>query len=48
MGTTDAEAEALHQYFDHLMWWADMGKYPVSVKDWGQKEKGEAEDEMII
>ena len=36
------------QYFGHLMWWVDLlKKNPDSGKDWGQKEKGETEDEMV-
>ena len=36
------------QYFDHLMWRADfIGKDPNAGKDWRQKEKGVAEDEMV-
>ena len=35
------------QYFGHLMGKAGSGKDPDAGKDWGQEEKGEAEDEMI-
>ena len=36
------------QYFGHLMWRADLtGKDSDSEKDWRQKEKGAAEDEMV-
>ena len=36
------------QYFGHLMWRADsLEKTPQSGKDWRQKEKGAAEDEMV-
>ena len=35
------------QYFGHLMRRADSLDRPWCWKDWGQKKKGEAEDEMI-
>ena len=36
------------QYFGYLMWRADsLEKYPDAGKDWGQEEKGAAEDEMV-
>ena len=40
------------QYFGHLMWRASgkktlIGKEPDGGKDWRQKEKGAAEDEMV-
>ena len=35
------------QYFDHLMGKTDIGKDPDAGKDWGQEEKGTAEDEMV-
>ena len=36
------------QYFGHLMWNADsLEKDPDSGKDFGQKEKSRAEDQMI-
>ena len=35
------------QYFGHLMWKADNRKDPGAGKDWGQKEKGTTEDEMV-
>ena len=35
------------QYFSHLMWRADFGKDPDAGKDWKQKEKRLAEDEMV-
>ena len=35
------------QYFGHLMWRADSWKDPDAGKDWGQKEKGTTEDEMV-
>ena len=46
IGRTGAEAEAL------ILWPPDaksqlIGKYPVTGKDWRQKEKGAAEDEMV-
>ena len=37
------------QYFGHLMWTANsVGKDPDAGKDWKQKEKGEAGDEMMV
>ena len=46
IGRTDAETEA------PILWPPDMksrltGKDPDAGKDWGQKEKGAAEDEKI-
>ena len=46
IGRTDAEAEA------PILWSPDVtnrliGKDPDAGKDWGQKEKGETEDEMV-
>ena len=35
------------QYFGHPMWRADSGKDTDAGKDWGQKEKGMIENEMI-
>ena len=38
------------QYFGHLMWRADSwltGKDPDAGKNWRQKEKGAAVDEMV-
>ena len=36
------------QYFSHLMQRAKLtGKDPGAGKDWGQKEKGVAEGEMV-
>ena len=35
------------QYFGHLMQSWLFGKDPDVGKDWRQKEKGEAEDEMV-
>ena len=36
------------QYLGHLMWRANsLEKTPDSGKDWGQEEKGMAEDEMV-
>ena len=36
------------QYFDPLMWWADsLEKTPDAGKEWRQKEKRVAEDEMV-
>ena len=46
IGRTDAEAEA------PILWPPDarsrlIGKDPDARKDWGQEEKGAAEDEMV-
>ena len=46
IGRTDAEAEAA------ILWPPDekswlIGKDPDAGKDWGQEEKGTAEDEMV-
>ena len=46
IGRTDAEAEA------PVFWLPDgksqlIGKDPKAEKDWGQEEKGVAEDEMV-
>ena len=46
IGRTDAEAEA------PVLWPSDVksqliGKDPDAGKDWGQEEKGAAEDEMV-
>ena len=46
IGRTDAESEA------PILWPPDVksqliGKYPDAGKDWKQKEKREAEDEMV-
>ena len=35
------------QYFDHLMQRIGSGKGPDAGKDWRQKEKEAAEDEMV-
>ena len=35
------------QYFGHLMRRVDPGKDPDAGRDWGQKEKGMTEDEMV-
>jgi len=36
------------QYFGHLIWRASsLGKNPDTEKDWRQKEKGVAEEEMV-
>ena len=35
------------QYFGHLMWRAYWLEKTDAGKDWGQKEKGAAEDEMV-
>ena len=34
------------QYFGHLMWSWLIGKDPDAGRDWGQVEKGTAENEM--
>ena len=35
------------QYFGHLMWSWLIEKHPDAGKDWRQKEKGTAENEMV-
>ena len=35
------------QYFGHLMWRDNSGKDSDAGKDWRQKEKGAAENEMV-
>ena len=35
------------QYFGHLMRRVLIGKDPDAGRDWGQEEKGMAEDEMV-
>ena len=35
------------QYFGHLMQSCLIGKDPEAGRDWGQKEKGTTEDEMV-
>ena len=35
------------QHFGHLMWWADSLEKTDAGKDWRQKEKRAAEDEMV-
>ena len=46
IGSTDAEAKAPILWPPDLRSWL-TGKDPDAGKDWGQKEKGTAEDEMI-
>ena len=46
IGRTDAEAEKL-QYFEPLFWRANSLEDPNAGKDWRQREKGMAEDEMV-
>ena len=43
-GRTEAKAV---QYFGHLMWRDNSGKDSDAGKDWRQKEKGAAEDEVV-
>ena len=45
-GRTDAEAEALILWLPDAVSWL-IGKDPDAGKDWGQEEKGAAEDEMV-
>ena len=46
IGKTDAEAEApIHWALDTKNW--HTGKDPDAGKDWRQKKKREAEDEMV-
>ena len=35
------------QYFGHLLWRADSLEKTDAGKDWGQKENGATEDEMV-
>ena len=46
IGRTDAKAEALILWPPAVKNWL-IGKDPDAGKDWRQKEKGAAEDEMI-
>ena len=46
IGRTDAKAEALILWPPDLKTWL-IGKDPDAGKDWGQKEKRAAEDEML-
>ena len=46
IGRTDAEAEALVFWPPDVKSWL-TGKVPDAGKDWRQKEKGAAEDEMV-
>ena len=46
IGRIDAEAEASVLWLTDANSWL-IGKDPVARKDWGQEEKGEAEDEMV-
>ena len=46
MGRTDAEAEAPILWPPDAKSWL-IGKDPDVGEDWGQKEKGMAEDEMV-
>ena len=46
IGRTDAEAEALILWPSDAKSWL-IGKDPGAGKDWRQKEKGEAEDELV-
>ena len=46
IGSTDAEVEAPISWPPDEKSWL-IGKYPDAGKDWRQKEKGMAEDEMI-
>ena len=43
---TDAEAEAPVLWPPNVKKWL-IGKDPDAGKDWGQEEKGAAEDEMV-
>ena len=45
-GRTDVEAEALILWPPDVESWL-IGKDPKAGKDWGQKEKGETEDEVV-
>ena len=46
IGRTDAEAETPVLWPPHAKNWL-IGKDPDAGKDWGQKEKGTTEDEMV-
>ena len=46
IGRTDAEAETPILWPPHVKSWL-IGKDPDTGKDWGQKEKGMTEDEMV-
>jgi len=46
IGGTDVEAEALGLWPPDAKSWL-IGKDPDAGKDWRQKEKGAAEDEMV-
>ena len=46
IGRTDAEAEALILWSPDVKIWL-IWKHPDAMKDWGQEEKGTAEDEMV-
>ena len=45
IGGTDVEAET--PILGHLMWRADSFEKTDAGRDWGQKEKGTTEDEMV-
>ena len=47
IGRTDAEAEPPVSWLPNAKSWL-IGKDPDDGKDWKQKEKGVAEDELII
>ena len=46
IGRTDVEAETPILWPPHAKSWL-IGKDPYAGKDWGQKEKGTTEDEMV-
>jgi len=46
IGKTDAEAETLVLWPPHAKF-RFIGKDPDAGRDWGQEEKGTAEDEMV-
>ena len=46
IGRTEAEAEVLILRLPDMKSWL-FGKDPDAGKDWGQAEKGAAEDEMV-
>ena len=46
VGSTDAEAEIPVFWSSDVNSWL-IGKIPDAGKDWGQKEKGTTEDEMV-
>ena len=46
IGRTDADAETPVLWLPDVKSWKRFGKEPDAGRDWGQEEKGTAEDEM--